>query len=106
MQTVKDALREIRRYPSAIVGLLIVILLVVLSVYVVIAIPYQEAITLWRGGDDIWRSLPRTVPPAWINHFRSQKLPETIALDSRKGAAERHEAPPGRWQVHHAPLLL
>ncbi len=95
MQTVKDALREVRRYPSAIAGLFIVILLIVFSVYVVIAIPYQEAITLWRGGEGIWRSLPRTVPPAWVNSFRSQKLPETIALDSRKGAAERQEAPLG-----------
>jgi len=95
MQTVKDALREIRRYPSAIAGLLIVLMLVVLSIYVVIAIPYREAITLWRGGEGTWRSLPRTVPPAWINTFRSQKLPETIDLDSRKGAAERQETPLG-----------
>lgn len=96
MQSLKDALREIRRYPSAIAGLFVVILLAVFSLYVVIAIPYREAITLWRGGEGVWRNLPRTVPPAWVNYFRSQKLPETIALDSRKGAAEREEKPLGQ----------
>ena len=95
MQTVKDALREIRRYPSAIAGLFIIFLLVIVSIYAMITIPYREAITLWRGGEGVWRHLPRTVPPAWINHFRSQKLPETIVLDSRKGAAERQESPLG-----------
>jgi len=91
MRTLRDALRDIRRYPSAIAGLFIVALLIMVSVYVVIAVPYREAITLWRGGEGLWRNLPRTVPPVWFNLFRSQKLPETIALSSQRGEAERQE---------------
>ncbi len=85
----KNTLVELRRYPSAMAGLLIVLALIVFSAYTVITIPYQQAITLWRGGAEIWYRLPRNVPPAWINTFRSQKLPDTIILDSREGKAEK-----------------
>lgn len=50
MNTLLRNLRELRRYPSAILGLTIIGLLIVLSIYAVIAIPYSEAIRLWRGG--------------------------------------------------------
>ncbi len=83
MGFLKSFLRELRYYPSAIVGSIVIALLLILSVYVVIAIPYEEAVTLWRGGGEVWYRNPKTVPPAWINYFRSKKLPETIVLDSR-----------------------
>jgi hypothetical protein len=41
---------ELRRYPSAIFGLSIIVVLVALSIYTVITIPYEKAIQLWRGG--------------------------------------------------------
>ncbi len=75
-------LKEIRRYPSAMVGLTIILLLVILAIYTVIAIPYNEAIRLWRGGEDVWYDSPRTAAPAWTNLFRRQKLPETIVVSS------------------------
>jgi peptide/nickel transport system permease protein len=67
MQTIKDALREIRRYPSAIAGLFIVFLLVLVSIYAVITIPYREAITLWRGGEGTWRN------PVSYTHLRAHE---------------------------------
>jgi peptide/nickel transport system permease protein len=76
-------LKEIKRYPSALVGLAIILLLIALSIYTVIAIPYNEAIRLWRGGEDVWYDSPRTAPPAWTNLFREQKLPETIVVSSK-----------------------
>lgn len=91
MGLLRSTLRELRYYPSAILGLIVIVLLVVFSIYTVIALPYEEAITLWRGGERVWYRLPRTVPPAWINLFRSKKLPESLILDSREGAAERTE---------------
>jgi peptide/nickel transport system permease protein len=82
MSWLTRTLGEIKRYPSAMVGLAIILLLIVLAIYTVIAIPYNEAIRLWRGGEDVWYDSPRTAPPAWTNLFREQKLPETIVVSS------------------------
>jgi peptide/nickel transport system permease protein len=73
---------ELRRYPSAIFGLSIIVVLVALSIYTVITIPYEKAIQLWRGGDNTWYRLPKIAAPAWTNWFRQKKLPETIVLSS------------------------
>jgi peptide/nickel transport system permease protein len=77
-----QTLKELRRYPSAILGLCIIALLVGLSIYAVIAIPYREAITLWRGGDNALYRQPKIAAPVWTNWFRKDKLPETIFLSS------------------------
>ena len=77
-------LREIRRYPSAIVGLALIAILVITAIYAVIAVPYKEAVLLWRGSENMWYRNPQIVPPAWTNWFRHEKLPETIYRDSRE----------------------
>ena len=78
MNTLKSSFREILRYPSAIVGLIIILLLVLTSIYAMIKIPYSEAIRLWRGGEDVWYQNPKFAPPAWINLFSSKKLPNLL----------------------------
>jgi len=83
------ALNDLRNYPSAIAGLIVVTLLLALALYTLATIPYSEAIRLWRGGDDIWQNYPRTARPEWTNFFSSTKLPVTIVLDSRTGQAEK-----------------
>lgn len=82
-------LREITRYPAAIVGGILIIILLAISVYAFVAIPYQEAIRLWRGGEDIWYNLPKTAGPVWTNFFRSEKLPETFSIDSEDEDIEK-----------------
>ncbi len=89
MGSLQNTLRELRRYPSAMAGIIVILGLVVFSAYTVITIPYEQAITLWRGGADIWYKLPKNVPPAWINTFRQKKLPESVILDSAQGQAEK-----------------
>ncbi len=93
-----QTLKELRRYPSAILGLCIIAILVALSIYTVIAIPYQKAIELWRGGDNTWYRLPRIAAPAWTNWFRQNKLPETIFLSSLEDPDSKTimEKDPGR----------
>ena len=97
MGFLKSFFRELKYYPSAVVGVLIILGLVGLSIYAVVAIPYSKAIVLWRGTSDIWYRNPKNAPPAWFNYFRTKKLPETIDIDSRvEGAAvERTEKPLG-----------
>ncbi len=80
MDNFKKTLSEIRRYPSAILGLVIVALLIVLAVYAVIKIPYSQAIYLWRGGEQVWYKNPKNVPPNWVNWFSKEKLPRSFAV--------------------------
>lgn len=87
MNALKRSLKEMANYPSAIAGGAIILLLVLLAVYAIIAIPYDEAIRLWRGGEEIWGDNPRIVPPAWTNLFRKEKQPTTIVRDSRDESA-------------------
>jgi peptide/nickel transport system permease protein len=78
----RTGLQQIRRYPSALVGLAIIIGLIALAIAAVFLIPYDEAIRLWRGGEDIWQESPRYARPAWVNLFSAKKLPETIVLST------------------------
>lgn len=80
MKNFLNTLRSITRYPAAIFSGIVVLTLVISAVVVVIAIPYDEAISLWRGGVDVWGRNPRNVPPKWVNWFRQEKLVETIEL--------------------------
>ncbi|HEY9122004.1 MAG TPA: ABC transporter permease [Brevefilum sp.] len=80
MKQFLNTLKEIRKYPAAIVGLSIVSALVIFAVVVVINIPYQEAINQWRGGEEIYGRNPRNVPPKWFNWFREDDLPESFEL--------------------------
>ena len=80
MKDISRALKELTRYPSAVVGLLVILLLVVVAIYAMVSIPYSEAVRLWRGGEDVWYQNPKYAPPAWFNYFTSRKLPESFVL--------------------------
>ena len=54
---------EIRRYPSAIAGLILISGLVILSAYTLITLPYDEAINLWRGEKTSGSKTRETPPP-------------------------------------------
>ena len=62
-----------------------------LSVYTVFAIPYRQAIQLWRGGENLWIENPRNAAPAWFNLFRRQ-LARPRWSSSRKEVPERKAA--------------
>ena len=85
--------RDITRYPSAIVGLVIILFLIAISIYTVIALPYDQTVVNWRGGDNVWQDNPRTVPPTWTNFFRPKKLPETIIFNSTDEDVEKQITP-------------
>src|SRR5262245_19649313 len=82
MNNLRQAFRELRQYPSAIAGSFIIFSLVMMAVYTVIAIPYNKAIGLWRGGLDVWYRNPSNAQPLWVNYFRRDKLPESFYLAS------------------------
>lgn len=89
MKGLLNTFRELRRYPSALLGLLVILVLVGIAIFTVITIPYSEAIRLWQGGAGVWEEYPRLAPPAWFNLFYSKKVPETLFLRSAEGDATR-----------------
>jgi peptide/nickel transport system permease protein len=80
----KGVVKELLSYKAGVVGIAILALLIALSIYTVIAIPYDEAIRLWRGQEAMWIDNPRTAAPEWVEFFLGKKLPRTIKLDSRE----------------------
>lgn len=75
-------LKELRRYPSAVIGVAVVVLLVLMSLYAVIRYPYAEAIRLWRAGENDWIENPRNAAPFWFNWFGAD-LPTTVKVELR-----------------------
>ena len=80
MKILKNTLREISHYPSAIFGALIILILIALAIFAVSTIPYDEAIQLWRGGEDTVYRNPKNVPPSWFNNFTDKSLPISFSV--------------------------
>jgi peptide/nickel transport system permease protein len=78
----KSFIDNIKQFPSAIFGSIMIILLVALAIYVVIAIPYRDAIYEWRGSEEIQGTAPKNARPTYVNWFRTKKYSETILIDS------------------------
>lgn len=72
----KKFFNDVKQYPTAIVGLIMIAIICSMAIYTVIAVPYDEAVIKWRADEvDTYRN-PSKVPPVWSNIFRSKKLPE------------------------------
>lgn len=80
MKRFLDTLKGIKQYPTAIFGVIVVLALLISALVVVITIPYDTAITTWRGGEEIVYKNPRNAPPTWYNWFRKEKLVESFDL--------------------------
>jgi peptide/nickel transport system permease protein len=89
MNTLRNSFQKLLYYPSALIGMLVVLLLVFTAVYAMIKIPYQEAIRLWRGGEEVWYQNPKFAPPAWFNLFSSKKYSESFAVRTSDGGMEK-----------------
>ncbi len=101
MKSITRTFGELARYPSALVGLTIIFIMISVGVYAITTIPYDEAIRLWRGGEDVWYQNPKNAAPAWFNYFTQKHYPETIIITSaeeenpllQKDAAEKVVTP-------------
>ncbi len=77
-----NKIKTIKEYPSAIFGFAIIALLIITSILTIIFIPYETAVSLWRGGQ-VWQESPRNARPVWMDWFTGDDLPRTIKIDSR-----------------------
>jgi peptide/nickel transport system permease protein len=89
MNSLKTTLQKLLYYPSALMGILVVLLLVFTAIYAMVKIPYQEAIRLWRGGEEVWYQNPKFAPPAWFNLFSSKKYSESFAVRTSDGSMDK-----------------
>lgn len=97
---VKSAFRELLRYPSAIFGLVIILLMVGGSLYAVIAYPYNQIGALWYTKSLTGKTVvPKVALPEWVNWFRADKLPPTLLIDSGKGEADKTAQPDGKTTI-------
>jgi len=87
MNSIRKTLQELLRYPTAIAGLITVLLLIGLAVYAMIAIPYNQALLLWRGGEDVWYQNPKFAAPAWSNYFTREKQPVSFVMNDDDAGA-------------------
>ena len=93
MNAIRNSFQNISKYPSAVTGIMVVVALVVLAAYAMITIPYNEAIRLWRGGEEIWYQNPKFAPPAWINYFSSKKYSESFSARTTDGGIAKEVIP-------------
>jgi len=93
MNSLKNSFQNLFYYPSAVVGILVIFLLVFLAIYAMVKIPYNEAIRLWRGGEEVWYQNPKFAPPAWINLFSSKKYAESFAVRTSDGSITKEVTP-------------
>ncbi len=89
MNTIRKTLKDLSQYPTAIAGLIILLIFVIISITTIITFPYSKAIRLWRGSEEDWYKTPKLVPPSWTNLFRSQKLPDTVDLTTKDGSIKK-----------------
>ncbi|NIV29106.1 MAG: ABC transporter permease subunit, partial [Anaerolineae bacterium] len=88
--SLRDLAREFARYPSAIVGLALLAVLVVGSLYAVLALPYLEIGETWHSVALTGKvTVPKNAPAKWVNWFRSRDLPLTVIRSSQEGTIEK-----------------
>jgi len=85
MTVLKNSIRDTLRYPTAILGLTIILFLIGVAVYALVTIPYAEAVRLWRGGEDVWYQNPKYAAPGWFNLFSREKEPVSFAVSTANG---------------------
>jgi len=74
--------QELRRYPSAIFGLTVIIILMAGSIYALIALPYDQVGKDYDQKRMEGRSyLPRAASPEWTNFFSNPPKLSTLIMD-------------------------
>lgn len=86
--SIRRMVREMIRYPTVIISLVIILVMVVASIYTLIALPFEKTVSLWRSEGNVWEYYPKQVPPTWTNFFRIDKLPITQILNLQAGASQ------------------
>lgn len=104
MSALLRSLRQLKRYPSAIGGIIIIALLLSLAIFAVATIPYSEAIRLWRGGEDVWGESPKLAAPVWVDWFNREKMSKSIIVRTTDNGVTRELSEGGRTEILTFPV--
>ncbi len=95
MNRVAQTFKQLAQYPSAVAGILFIVLFIALAVYAMATMPFSEAVELWRGTGDTWQYTPRNAAPAWLNMLPGINRPVTMDFDTR---TRPRAAPSKKWR--------
>ena len=95
MSRLRGTLRQMRRYPSAVAGLGVILTLIVIALGTVIAIPYSDALDKWRVGDE-WRMHPVNAGPVWADRLLGGNAPTTQVIGGAEAQREQTAFEGGR----------
>ena len=80
--SLKGIIKEVLRYKTGIFSLLIFAFFIALTLYAVITLPYDKAISLWNNSQ-AWLKNPRNAIPIWWGFFTGKNLPQNIDLTEK-----------------------
>lgn len=84
-QRAREVFAELLRYPTAILGLVIVSVLFVGSLTAVITLPYADLADSWRIGSVTGRiEVPRLAQPTWVAAIQGRNLLSQVFVDTRQ----------------------
>lgn len=81
--SLKGIFKEILRYKTGIFSLLIFTILILISIYAYLSMPYDKAKELWNNSQ-AWLKYPRNAIPTWLAFFSGKNLPKNIYLKDPK----------------------
>ncbi len=93
-RNIKRFVMEVKRFPSAILGFFIIFLLIIGSIYAVVALPYEKIGVEWGRSTLTGRTdVPKLARPAWFNFFSDYKFLSTFNINDDSENVIRIEKP-------------
>ena len=78
---IKDFLNEFKKDKTGVIGLSILIIAILISLFEPLILTYKEAPKRWRD-INYWQDNPVSAPPVWINFFQKEKASITSRIDA------------------------
>ena len=78
---IKDFLNEFKKDKTGVIGLSILIIAILISLFEPLILTYKEAPKRWRD-INYWQDNPVSAPPVWINFFQKEKASITSHINA------------------------
>jgi peptide/nickel transport system permease protein len=93
-RNIQRFVQEVKRFPSAILGFFIIFLLIIGSIYALVALPYQKIGVEWGRSTLTGRTdVPKLARPAWSNVFKEFAFLSTYIVNENNENVIRMEKP-------------
>jgi peptide/nickel transport system permease protein len=89
LRGLKGIMEQVMKLPTAIAGVGILVVFLLLMGYALIFIPKERAISLWSPVTGEVSDNPKLVQPVWTNLFRRTPYPKSIIMDSNDPGVQK-----------------